>query len=128
MGLDLNLCLSISLWGEIQTIDHKRKLKYTQEFKNNLSIIQKPTIISCTKTAPYTKISFLPDYKRFGLKGLTQDMFQLFRKRTYDIAAITAKTVRVSFNNQLVPIRSFENYIDLFIGPKEDATRIHEKT
>ena len=126
-GFGFKLVLIYSLWGEIQTIDHKRKLKYTQEFKNNLSIIKKPTIISCKKTAPFTKISFLPDYKRFGLKGLTHDMFQLFRKRTYDIAAITAKTVKVSFNNQLVPIRSFENYIDLFIGPKEDATRIHEK-
>ena len=34
----------------------------------------------------YTKISFLPEYKRFHMKELEDDMFQLFKKRTFDLS------------------------------------------
>ena len=41
---------------------------------------------------PYTKIQFKPDYKRLGLEnGLTPDIIKLFRRRIYDIAAVTNK-------------------------------------
>ena len=36
MDLDLKLVLIWSTWGKIETVDSKRGLKYTQEFKNNL--------------------------------------------------------------------------------------------
>ena len=42
-------------------------------------------------------------------------MFNLFKKRTWDIAAVTDKTVKVKDNNQAIPIKTFENYIDLYI-------------
>ena len=37
-------------------------------------------------------------------------MFQLFRKRTWDISAVTDKSVKVKFNNEVIPVKSFENY------------------
>ena len=43
------LVLIYSLWGKIETVDHIRGLKYTQEFKNNLSFIGKPKITKCAK-------------------------------------------------------------------------------
>ena len=49
------------------------------------------------------------------------------KKRTYDIAAVTDKTVKVKFNGQLVPVRAFEDYINLYIGPKSDTKRVFEK-
>ena len=54
-------------------------------------------------------------------------MFYLMKKRTYDIAAVTDKSVKVKFNNTIVPVKSFENYIDTFIGSKSDTKRIYEK-
>ena len=113
-------------WGEIETVDHIRKKKYTQRFEDNLGKICKPKVTS-TDLKPYTKVSWLPDYERFGLKGLTDDMFQLFKKRTWDIAAVTDKTIRVKFNNKVVPIKTFEGYIDRYIGNKEETTRLYEK-
>ena len=68
-----------SKYGRIETVDHIRKKKYTQEFKNNLDEICKPTIKKCVKK-PYTKVEFLPDYERFGMQdGLTDDMYNLFK-------------------------------------------------
>ncbi len=126
-GFGFKLVLIYSKWGEIETVDHIRKLRYKQKFSNNLSIIGKPKITKTKKITPFTKISFLPDYQRFGLSSLTEDMFQLFRKRTYDIAAVTHRSVKVKFNGLTLPIRSFENYIDLYIGAKSEIKRLYEK-
>ena len=44
-GFGFKLVLIWSTWGYVETVDHTRKLKYTQEFHNNLaSTIDKPTI------------------------------------------------------------------------------------
>ena len=35
----------------------------------------------------------------------------LLKRRVYDIAAVTDKTVKVKLNNEIVPIKNFTNYI-----------------
>lgn len=118
-GFGFKLVLIWSVWGRVETVDHIRGLKYVQEFRNNLSEIGKPSITK-TKVKPYTRVSFRPDYARFGLpsNNLTPDMLALFMKRTYDIAAVTDKTVKVKYNGSLVPVRHFQQYVDLYIGAK----------
>ena len=118
-GFGFKLVLIWSVWGRVETVDHIRGLKYTQEFKNNLSEIGAP-VITKSKVRPYTRVSFRPDYVRFGLanNNLTPDMTALFLKRTYDIAAVTDKTVKVKYNGSLIPVRHFQQYVDLYIGAK----------
>ena len=128
-GFGFKLVLIWSVWGRVETVDHVRGLKYTQEFRNNLSEIV-PPVITKSKVKPYTRVSFRPDYTRFGIAGnnLTADMVALFLKRTYDIAAVTDKTVKVKYNGAVVPVRHFQQYVDLYIGAKGDAAvkRIYE--
>ena len=125
-GFGFKLVLIYSKWGQIETIDAERGLKYVQEFKNNLTEICKPKVTK-NKSKPYTKVSFLPDYSRFGIENLTKHMFQLLKKRVYDIAAVTDRSVKVKFNNNLVPVRTFENYVNLYIGEKGEAPRVYEE-
>jgi len=125
-GFGFKLVLIWSSWGRIETVDHIRGLKYIQEFKNNLDEICPPKIAKCTTTKPYTKVSFRPDYARFGIEGLTPDMRALFEKRIYDIAAITDKSVKVKYNGALIPVKHFQQYIDLYIGAKVETKRIYE--
>ena len=125
-GFGFKLVLIYSLWGKIETVDHIRCLKYTQEFKENLSIIEKPKITKY-KGKPYTKISWLPDYKRFGITELNDDMFSLLKKRTYDISAITSKNVKVKFNSNIISVKTFEHYVNLYIGEKSESKRVYEK-
>ena len=125
-GFGFKLVLIWSSWGRIETVDHIRGLKYIQEFKNNLDEICPPKITKCTTTKPYTKVSFRPDYARFGVENLTPDMRALFEKRVYDIAAITDKTVKVKYNGALIPVKHFQQYIDLYIGAKGETKRIYE--
>ena len=126
-GFGFKLVLIYALWGEIETVDHIRKKKYTQRFENNLGKICKPKVTQC-KNKPYTKVSWLPDYKRFGLDALTDDMYKMFMKRTWDIAAVTDKTIKVTFNKEVIPVKSFDAYIDRYIGSKSETKRLYEKS
>ena len=126
-GFGFKLVLIYSKWGKIETIDHVRKKKYTQTFRDNLNIIEEP-VITKTKGTPYTKVTFLPDYARFGIDNLTDDMFNLFKKRTYDIGIVTDTNVTVTFNSKPVHDKNFEQYIDLYIGSKLEAKRVYEKS
>jgi DNA topoisomerase-2 len=126
-GFGFKLVLIWSVWGKIETVDHIRGLKYTQEFENNLNIIKTP-IIKKFKGKPYTKVSFKPDYKRLGIQGLSKDMLALFKRRVYDIAAVTDKKIKVSYNNELISnVKHFQQYVDLYIGDKSETKRISEE-
>jgi DNA topoisomerase-2 len=117
-----------STWGKVETVDHKRGLKYVQEFEDNLNVIKPPTITKCTTKKPYTKVSFKPDYARLKLaNGLSADMLALFKRRVYDIAAITDKTIKVKYNGETIPIKHFQQYVDLYIGAKSETVRLYEE-
>ena len=91
-GFGFKLVLIWSSWGSVETVDHIRGLKYKQEFHNNLEKIDAPKITKASTAKPYTKISFIPDFKRLGISGLHPTMLQLFKKRVFDIAAVTDQT------------------------------------
>ena len=132
-GFGFKLVLIWSKYGSIETVDHIRGLKYTQEFKNNLDIICPPIITKASKIKPYTKITFKPDYERLGIKSsekgnLTSDMIGLLKKRVYDISAVTDKIIKVKYNSSIIPTKNFEQYINLYIGDKSTSQRVYEES
>lgn len=110
---------------KVETVDHYRKRIYTQTFRNNMKEKDKASVRASAK-APYTIISFLPDYDRFGISNLTDDIYKLFHRRVFDCCATTDKTVNVFFNEQKIPIKDFEKYADLFLDSKEEQPRVYE--
>ena len=126
-GFGFKLVLIWSTQGSVETVDHIRGLKYKQDFNNNLDEICKPSITK-SKLKPYTKITFKPDYARLGIEGLTPDVISLLKKRVYDVAAVTDKTLKVKYNSNLIPIKNFQQYIDLYIGDKTTSPRVYEDT
>jgi DNA topoisomerase-2 len=125
-GFGFKLVLIWSTYGYIETVDHIRGLKYCQEFKDNLDVICPPKITKASTAKPYTKITFKPDYQRLGITGLSPDMISLLKKRVYDISAITDKTIKVKYNSSIIPIKNFQNYVDLYIGDKTTSPRVYE--
>jgi len=125
-GFGFKLVLIWSKWGKIETVDHVRGLKYVQEFGDNLSVVGTPKITKC-KSKPYTQVTFRPDFQRLGIDGFSPDMLDLFRRRVYDIAAVTDKSVKVKLNGQQLAVKQFSQYIDLYIGGKGDTKRVHEE-
>jgi len=131
-GFGFKLVLIWSTYGRVETVDHVRGLKYVQEFRNNLSVLEPPVITKCKGAKPYTKVVFKPDYDRLKIGGgLTQDMVALLKKRVYDIAAVTdhsSKKIKVSYNDTVVPVKNFQQYIDMYIGSKEEGKRVYESS
>jgi len=124
-GYGLKLTNIFSKKFMVETVDHYRQKIFTQTFKNNMLEKEKPSVRNSSKQ-PYTKISFLPDYERFGLNGMNNDIYELFKRRTIDAAACTNKNVSVTFNDEKLPIKDFEKYAELFIDKKDDFL-IYEK-
>ena len=89
--------------------------KYTQTYEKNLNVIGKPVITSSTKE--YTKITFYPDFEKFGVEQISDDTTKVLIKRVFDICAITPKSVDVFLNGKKLPIKNFSDYISVYIGP-----------
>jgi DNA topoisomerase-2 len=102
----------------IETVDHYTKKIYTQTFSNNMTQRTKADVKASSK-APYTQISFIPDYERFGMKNMSDDIYKLFNRRVIDACATTPKEVSVFFNGEKLMIKDFEKYCELFLDKKE---------
>jgi DNA topoisomerase-2 len=102
----------------IETIDHYTKKIYTQTFSNNMTARTIAEVKASSKV-PYTQISFIPDYERFGMKNMSDDIYKLFNRRVIDACATTPKEVSVYFNGEKLMIKDFEKYCELFLDKKE---------
>jgi DNA topoisomerase-2 len=101
----------------LETVDSDRQKFYRQVFKNNMYDKSEPEIKS-SKANSYTSISFVPDFKRFQIKGLTKDIIALFEKRVYDIAACTDKNVSVYLNDKIIKFKDYTDYIAMYYESK----------
>ena len=125
-GYGAKLTNIFSLRFQIDTTDRVHGKKFTQVFYDNMKRRDKPSVTQ-SKSKPFTRISYIPDYARFKKNGLTDDMIAIIQKRTYDLAACTAGQCNVYLNDEKINIRSFEKYIDYFVGPTSETPRAFEK-
>lgn len=101
--------------------------RYKQTFRNRMSEKSIPEIkdLSDKTKKDYTKIVFKPCLSAFGMKKLHEnDTVMLIHKRTIDASAVTGKNVTVTYNGEKLPVRDFQEYMDLYIGPKTETPRV----
>ena len=112
----------------ITCCDPKNKKLYEQVFEKNLGETKEPKITEIEKEAiPFTKITFQPDFKKFGIKELTPDFVKLLQRRVLDVAGITSSKVSVHLNKAKInEVKDFETYVKLFLDDDE-ATLFKEK-
>ena len=122
-GLGAKLTAIFSKTFTIETA--KDGKKYTQTFKDNLSVIEPPKLGNSTKE--YTKVTFVPDYARFGVETLTNDTKEVLYKRVHDICAVTPKSVNVYLNDKKLAFKDFSDYVSLYIGDKKTMPRVIEE-
>jgi DNA topoisomerase-2 len=114
-GLGAKLTNIYSKKFTVETLDSRRKKKFVQKFESNMYVVNPEIITDVTDETAYTKFTFLPDYERFGLKGLTDDTVALFTRRVYDLAA-TTNNCKIYLNNKLIPCNNFTKYIDCYFA------------
>ena len=123
-GYGAKLTNIFSTFFSIETVDLSRKRKYYQEFTNNMTERSKPVITDIKDKNSFTKIIFEPDFAKFGIKELSDDMISLFEKRVYDLAG-TLDGVNIYLNNMQIMIKNFQDYIQLYF--EEEPEIITEK-
>ena len=126
-GYGAKLANIFSTSFSVETQDVQNGFHYFQQFTNNMKQKDKPSIKK-KKGKGFAKFTFTPDLKRFNMTHLTDDMVLLFEKRAYDVCACTPSKVKVFYNDNEINIKTFEKYVDLYIGSKNITPRVHEVT
>lgn len=119
-GIGVKLTVLFSLDCTVETIDAVRKRHFTQRWENGKKIIH-PAIVTDSAKAPYTSISFIPDYKEFGFDyplspAQHQLIHDLLMTRTI-FAAVYARyldpNISVSMNDIQIPHKSMSDIAKL---------------
>ena len=103
-GLGIKLLNIFSRRFIIQIVNNHKK--YKQVFENNMSIINKPTIIDCDYEDSVTIRAYL-DFSKFSdLKEIDKDNITRLTKRVYDSTISSA----ITLNKTLIPKQTFKQF------------------
>lgn len=124
-GYGAKLCNIFSTEFVLETANHDTGEKYVQKWENNMSVCHPPKITSYKKGPSFTKVSFKPDLKRFGMEKLDDDIVGVIRRRVYDING-SVRDISVYLNGKCLKIRNFKNYVELYVRSLEKKRLSHE--
>ena len=112
-GLGGKLCNVFSDHFQVRGLDPHNQLTFSQEWTQNMKIVLDPKVKKTKNKKGFTEVSWVPDFRRFGLKGYTQDIIDLYRRYVVDAAMLTG--VDVYFNDVLIPVKNLKDYAKLYL-------------
>ena len=110
-GLGSSLCNIFSEEFKVETADSKHR--FTMTWKENMSKKSKPKIDNTSQH--YTRITYKPDLKRFGMESIDNDSFKIIEKRVYEIAGCNSN-LTIYFNGKRIIMKSFKDYCQMYIN------------
>ena len=99
----------------VETADKNTQKKYKQTWTDNMGICGKAKITKNSKNEEWTRITFRPDLKRFGMDKIDEDITGLLHKRVYDMAG-TVKDVKVFLNDERLKVKNFKQYVEMYVN------------
>ena len=114
-GYGAKLANIYSKFFEITIQDSENNLKYSQTWSNNMSKTSEPKIRKDACKTSSIKITFVPDWPRFGMSGFTDDLFKIIEKRVYDAVVCTSPNCKVSFQGVKLDQMSTEDYTKMYL-------------
>ncbi|KAK0744143.1 DNA topoisomerase 2-like protein [Schizothecium vesticola] len=108
-GAKLTNIFSKKFTLELQDPDNGKR--YKQVWTNNMGHREKEKITS-NKSAAFVRVTFLPDYERFGMENIDDDLEAMILRRIYDMAG-TLAGVKVYLNGELIKLK-FQTYCELY--------------
>ena len=98
---------------EVRTPAPSGGQKYTQIWHEHMSICDKP-VIRKDSGKGYVRITYKPDLTRFN-GFVKEEMISVLHSRTYELAALCGKDVKVSWNGEVISTNTFEKFVKLFL-------------
>uniref|UniRef100_A0A1A9WKD3 DNA topoisomerase 2 n=1 Tax=Glossina brevipalpis TaxID=37001 RepID=A0A1A9WKD3_9MUSC len=118
-GYGAKLCNIFSTMFTVETATREFKRSFKQTWASNMTKTTDAKIKEFFGT-DFTKITFCPDLAKFKMERLDEDIIALMSRRAFDIAA-SSKGVAVYLNGKKLPVKSFKDYIDLYIKNDVDT-------
>lgn len=112
-GFGAKLCNVFSHKFILETVDSKTKQKYQQTWTENMSKMAPAKITPLKNGDDYTKVTFYPDFQKFGMDEMDDDFEALVKRRAYDMAG-TLKDIKVYLNGSRVNIKGFKKYMEMY--------------
>ena len=106
-------CMSTRFY--VETADGSKK--FYQVYANNAKDRTTPKITVCTKH--YTQISYIPDYEKFGMEEISDDIYKSIESRVYEVAGTNPK-LKIYFNDKKIDIKSFKDYCLMFLDSADN--------
>jgi len=94
----------------LETADKTKVFRMT--WKDNMKSHSEAEI-SPNKGGQYTRVTFTPDFARFGVRCMSDELLSVLRRRVADMAAILPN-VKVILNGKRIQIGGFKEYIRMF--------------
>lgn len=113
-GVGVSLLNIFSKKFIVEIHDVNTQKTYKQEWRNNMSVVDEPIVKKSKVKTNMIRVSFLPDYARFGYINDVPDehLLKLFTKYVHDAAMLTK--IPVYFNDELIEYDSLYDYAELY--------------
>jgi len=111
----------------VKGLDPNQKKTFEQTWTENMKNASVPIIEKTKLTKGYTSVSYIADFKQFGLKGYTDDIISIYLKYVIDVAMLSK--VKVYFNDELIPVNNLQTYSKLYESVTDENLLIkHENS
>ncbi|KAM0285951.1 hypothetical protein ACHAQH_001138 [Verticillium albo-atrum] len=111
-GYGAKLCNVFSTEFTVECQDSSNAKRYKQTWTDNMSKMGKAKITT-SKSSDFVRITFKPDFKRFSMDGIDDDLEALLYRRVYDMAG-TIKAIKVHLNGTVVKPSAFKGYSEMY--------------
>ena len=107
--------------------DGENKCIYTQDWSNNMKTCGTPKIKKYSGATSNVSITFIPDWKRFGMSRMDETIYKIFEKRVYDANICTSQNCKVKFQGEPLPKCTFNTYAKMYTKTDEMCTFISDR-
>ncbi|KAI0457803.1 DNA topoisomerase [Xylaria acuta] len=110
-GYGAKLCNVFSTEFTLECQDSNNGKRYKQTWRDNMSKMEKAKITN-SKSSDFVRVTFKPDWVKFGMDGIDEDLESLLYRRVYDMAG-TVRNVKVYLNDNLLKL-DFTKYCEMY--------------
>lgn len=121
-GFGAKLTNVFSTRFEVQTVHSRSRKQFRMEWSRNMLDHSEPEITS-SEGPDFTMVTFYPDFEKFSIHEFTDDMVLMMRRRVFDLAGCTDKTLKCYLNGERIGISTFPEYVDLYPTMGEERVK-----
>ena len=129
-GYGVKLVNIFSQEFSIELVDSTTSKKYTQTWRKNMTVVDPPHIVA-SRVKSYTRIRWVPDFARFGMTAIPDDLVQVLRRRATDLAMTVGKDVKVHWKHVgdkvTIKCRDLGAYAGEFVSTPVVYAQINER-